>query len=69
MCFAENITARKQHDRELTAANKKIEELKLMALRSVMSPHFIFNVLNSIQFFIARNDRLNAINYLSTFRS
>ncbi len=65
--FAENITRRKEHDRELAEANKKIEELKLMALRSVMSPHFIFNVLNSIQFFIARNDRLNAINYLSTF--
>lgn len=65
--FAENITKRKAHDRELAEANKKIEELKLMALRSVMSPHFIFNVLNSIQFFIAKNDRLNAINYLSTF--
>jgi PAS domain S-box-containing protein len=65
--FAENVTARKQHDRELADAIKKIEELKLMALRSVMSPHFIFNVLNSIQFYIARNDRLNAINYLSTF--
>jgi PAS domain S-box-containing protein len=65
--FCENITRRKAHDRELAEANKKIEELKLMALRSVMSPHFIFNVLNSIQFFIAKNDRLNAINYLSTF--
>jgi LytS/YehU family sensor histidine kinase len=65
--FAENITKRKEHDRALVEANQKIEELKLMALRSVMSPHFIFNVLNSIQFFIARNDRLNAINYLSTF--
>jgi len=64
---AENVTKRKAHDRELAEANKKIEELKLMALRSVMSPHFIFNVLNSIQFFIAKNDRLNAINYLSTF--
>jgi LytS/YehU family sensor histidine kinase len=38
-----------------------------MALRSVMSPHFIFNVLNAIQYYIAKNDRLNAINYLSTF--
>jgi sensor histidine kinase YesM len=65
--FAENVTRRKAHDRELVEANKKIDELKLMALRSVMSPHFIFNVLNSIQFFIAKNDRLNAINYLSTF--
>jgi two-component sensor histidine kinase len=65
--FADNITERKAHDRELAEANKKVGELKLMALRSAMSPHFVFNVLNSIQFFIAKNDRLNAINYLSTF--
>ena len=65
--FADNVTERKAHDRELAEANKKVGELKLMALRSAMSPHFIFNVLNSIQFFIAKNDRLNAINYLSTF--
>lgn len=65
--FAENVTERKAQDRALAEANKTISELKLMALRSVMSPHFIFNVLNSIQFFIAKNDRLNAINYLSTF--
>jgi PAS domain S-box-containing protein len=65
--FADNVTERKARDRELTEANKKIGELRLMALRSVMSPHFIFNVLNSIQYFIAKNDRLNAINYLSMF--
>jgi PAS domain S-box-containing protein len=65
--FADNVTERKARDRELAEANKKIGQLKLMALRSVMSPHFIFNVLNSIQFYIAKNDRLNAINYLSTF--
>jgi LytS/YehU family sensor histidine kinase len=63
----EDITERKANVRELAEANKKVGELKLVALRSVMSPHFIFNVLNSIQFFIAKNDRLNAINYLSTF--
>lgn len=65
--YADNITERKARDRELTDANKKIGELRLMALRSAMSPHFIFNVLNSIQYFIAKNDRLNAINYLSMF--
>lgn len=65
--FADNVTERKARDRELAEANKKIGELRLMALRSVMSPHFIFNVLNSIQYFIAKNDRLNAINYLSIF--
>jgi PAS domain S-box-containing protein len=65
--FADNITERKIREKELDEANKKISEFKLMALRSVMSPHFIFNVLNSIQFYIAKSDRLNAINYLSTF--
>ncbi len=39
----------------------------MMALRSVMNPHFIFNVLSSIQYFITRNDELNAINYLTSF--
>lgn len=65
--YATDITVQKQNDAELAEANKKIGELKLMALRSVMNPHFVFNVLSSIQFFIANNDRLNAINYLSTF--
>lgn len=65
--FAEDVTERIQKEGELAHANKTISELKLMALRSVMNPHFIFNALNSIQFFIAKNDRRNAINYLSTF--
>ena len=52
--YADNVTERKARDRELAEANKKIGELRLMALRSVMSPHFIFNVLNSIQYYIAQ---------------
>ncbi|MDX2191234.1 MAG: PAS domain S-box protein [Bacteroidota bacterium] len=52
---------------ELVNLSKQISELKLMALRSVMNPHFIFNSLNSIQYFISSNDRKNAINYLSMF--
>ncbi|HEY0652299.1 MAG TPA: PAS domain S-box protein, partial [Chryseosolibacter sp.] len=56
--FAENVTERNQRDKALAEAQRKIGELRLMALRSVMNPHFIFNVLNSIQFFIAKNDRL-----------
>ena len=62
-----DISERIIKEQELAEAQKVISGLKLMALRSVMSPHFIFNVLNSIQYFIAKNDRLNAINYLSTF--
>jgi PAS domain S-box-containing protein len=65
--FAEDITERKQREAALAEANKQIGELRLMALRSVMNPHFVFNALNSIQYFIAKNDRKNAINYMSTF--
>ena len=54
-------------------ANKKSEldrrfaQLELEALQSQMNPHFIFNVLNSIQNFILREDKVEASNYLSKF--
>jgi PAS domain S-box-containing protein len=65
--FGDNITEQNQYHRALAEANKKVTEFKMMALRSVMNPHFIFNVLSSIQYFIVRNDELNAINYLTSF--
>jgi PAS domain S-box-containing protein len=65
--FADDITDQKEREKALADAQVKISELRLAALRSVMNPHFVFNALNSIQYFIAKNDRLNAINYLSTF--
>jgi PAS domain S-box-containing protein len=65
--FGEDVTKQRQDEANLAEAYKQIGELRLVALRSVMNPHFIFNALNSIQYFIAQNDRKNAINYLSTF--
>lgn len=65
--FVEDVSERKRYIRELAETNRQLAETKLMALRSVMSPHFIFNVLSSIQFYISKSDRENAIHYLSTF--
>jgi PAS domain S-box-containing protein len=65
--FAEETTALRKKEAELIEANKQISDLRLMALRAAMNPHFIFNTLNSIQYFIMNNDQLNAVNYLSTF--
>lgn len=65
--FCYNSAESKARERELAEANKQIEDLKMMALRSVMNPHFIFSTLNSIQYYIVENDRINAMNYLSAF--
>jgi PAS domain S-box-containing protein len=65
--FVEDISERNQYIREIAEANRQLAETKLVALRSVMSPHFIFNVLSSIQYYIAKSDRQQAIHYLSTF--
>lgn len=47
--------------------NKTLISLKLKALRAQMNPHFTFNVMNSIQHFIASNDGEAANRYLSRF--
>ncbi|MFN8436527.1 MAG: histidine kinase [Cytophagales bacterium] len=53
--------------KDILEATKQLSEYKLVALRAVMNPHFIFNVLNSIQYFIASNDKEQALTYLSLF--
>jgi streptogramin lyase len=46
---------------------RKQDELKLQSLRGQMNPHFIFNSLNSINYFISNNDRLSANRYVADF--
>lgn len=52
---------------EILEATKLVSEYKLIALRSAMNPHFLFNVLNSIQYFISKNDKGQALMHLSMF--
>jgi len=48
-------------------AKQQQEELRLESLRGQMNPHFIFNSLNSINYFISQNDRLSANRYIADF--
>jgi ligand-binding sensor domain-containing protein/two-component sensor histidine kinase len=47
----------------------RMHELKLQALRSQMNPHFIFNALGSIQYYIQTQEVDKADEYLSDFAS
>lgn len=46
---------------------QQLHELEGMALRAQMNPHFIFNSLNSVQFFIVDKDMATANRYLGRF--
>ncbi len=51
----------------LYTIKEEMLELKLKALNSQMNPHFVFNALNAIQYFVASEDKRVALDYLSTF--
>jgi ligand-binding sensor domain-containing protein len=46
---------------------QKLAEMEMMALRTQMNPHFIFNSLNSIENFIMQNEKRLASDYLNKF--
>ena len=59
-----NIKRKAEERNEL---NRKFSELNLNALRSQMNPHFTFNVLNSIQYYIAKKNGESAQLYITKF--
>ncbi len=46
---------------------QKQDALRLQSLQGQMNPHFIFNSLNSINYFISKNDALSANRYIADF--
>ena len=65
--FKYRIKQLKKFEKEKTRINTKIAELELTALRSQMNPHFIFNALGSVQYFIQTQETEKADSYLSNF--
>lgn len=56
-----------RHEKEKFEMRAKMLALEQESLNSSMNRHFIFNALNSIQYYINRQDRLSANKYLSDF--
>lgn len=57
----------REQERLRTDFNKQLVMLEIKALRAQMNPHFIFNVINSIQDYILKNDARSAQRYLTKF--
>ena len=57
----------KRREKQNSKITRQIARLELQALRAQMNPHFIFNTLSSIQYFITEHNTEEAIRYLSKF--
>ena len=57
----------KRQEEQQTQINKKFAELELQALQAQMNPHFVFNALGAIQYFIQKNKVETADNFLAKF--
>ena len=55
--------------RKITEMNHRISEITQANLRQQMNPHFIFNTLNSIQYYMYQHDKISTNNYLTKFSS
>ena len=55
--------------RRISEMNRTISDLTQANLRQQMNPHFIFNTLNSIQYYMYQHDKLATNNYLTKFTS
>ncbi len=60
-------TSRTNARRRLSEMKRKVSELTQVNLRQQMNPHFIFNTLNSIQYYMYQHDKLATNNYLTKF--
>ncbi|EDP69758.1 putative orphan protein; putative GGDEF protein [Flavobacteriales bacterium ALC-1] len=56
-----------QQQKQTFEIEKQLVDLKLKALSTQMNPHFVFNSLNAIQYFITSGQKKSALEYLSIF--
>lgn len=63
------IQAKRYQEQQLQTERQKTMQSQLMMLSAQMNPHFIFNSLNAIQYYVLNNDSENALTFTSEFSS
>jgi len=68
LSFKNSLQQKQSEQNALNLTHKyQLSESELKAIRSQMNPHFIFNVLNSIEAFIMENDKRTASRLIQKF--
>lgn len=67
IAFFINRSIQLRKTREEASLKQKIAETQMLAMRSQMNPHFIFNSINSIENFIMQDEKRLASDYLNKF--
>jgi ligand-binding sensor domain-containing protein len=67
LIYRERIRQIVEKQKLINSHEKKLAEIKMNALTAQMNPHFIFNSLNSIDYFIIKNNSEKASDYLNRF--
>ncbi len=67
LIFRLRINTVRERDRKKSILQNRIAGIELKALRAQMNPHFVFNSINSVQYFITTNDPDSSQKYLSKF--
>ncbi|WP_420151416.1 sensor histidine kinase [Spirosoma sp.] len=62
-----NELAYRQAQQQLLESNRRLAEAKLLAMQMQMNPHFVYNSLNSINYFILQHEAEQASLYLTKF--
>ena len=57
----------RKEERVRAEYERKLADVEMSALRAQMNPHFIFNCLNSIDYYIISNEQEKASDYLNRF--
>lgn len=64
LIYRYQITKIKRKKQQEIATNTKVAELRQSALSAMMNPHFVFNSLNAIQYFVNSNQKEKSSEYL-----
>ncbi|HTF03676.1 MAG TPA: histidine kinase, partial [Bacteroidia bacterium] len=65
--FKWRVSHIRSRDHRKSILQNRIATFELNALRAQMNPHFVFNSINSVQYFITNNDPDSSQKYLSKF--